>query len=102
FASIRRHTTFSRDWSSDVCSSDLGGGCRGRMADANRLIKQGDIYWAALPAPRGSEPGHDRLVVVDQQTANNNSDIRTVLCVPLRSEERRVGKECRASSSSQH
>src|SRR5690606_28172121 len=24
FASRRRHTRFSRDWSSDVCSSDLG------------------------------------------------------------------------------
>src|SRR6266511_1546985 len=31
FSSRRRHTRFSRDWSSDVCSSDLGrnpGGCR--------------------------------------------------------------------------
>src|SRR5690606_39316949 len=26
FASRRRHTSFSRDWSSDVCSSDLHGG----------------------------------------------------------------------------
>src|SRR5690606_39538135 len=26
FSSRRRHTRFSRDWSSDVCSSDLGGG----------------------------------------------------------------------------
>src|SRR5215475_10589421 len=26
FSSRRRHTSFSRDWSSDVCSSDLGGG----------------------------------------------------------------------------
>src|SRR5690606_40524565 len=25
FSSRRRHTSFSRDWSSDVCSSDLGG-----------------------------------------------------------------------------
>src|SRR5690606_38989790 len=25
-SSRRRHTRFSRDWSSDVCSSDLGGG----------------------------------------------------------------------------
>src|SRR5690606_40574090 len=24
FSSRRRHTSFSRDWSSDVCSSDLG------------------------------------------------------------------------------
>src|SRR5690606_39803498 len=26
FSSRRRHTRFSRDWSSDVCSSDLPGG----------------------------------------------------------------------------
>src|SRR5690606_41174450 len=26
FSSRRRHTRFSRDWSSDVCSSDLGFG----------------------------------------------------------------------------
>src|SRR5690606_40389174 len=26
FSSRRRHTRFSRDWSSDVCSSDLGTG----------------------------------------------------------------------------
>src|SRR5690606_27252551 len=26
FSSRRRHTRFSRDWSSDVCSSDLGSG----------------------------------------------------------------------------
>src|SRR5690606_39676632 len=33
FSSIRRHTRFSRDWSSDVCSSDLA--CRGeRLARA--------------------------------------------------------------------
>src|SRR5699024_11262334 len=25
FASVRRHTSSKRDWSSDVCSSDLGG-----------------------------------------------------------------------------
>src|SRR5690606_41009146 len=28
FSSRRRHTRFSRDWSSDVCSSDLRAGCR--------------------------------------------------------------------------
>src|SRR5690606_24941185 len=30
FSSRRRHTRFSRDWSSDVCSSDLAGGNRHR------------------------------------------------------------------------
>src|SRR5690606_33825265 len=29
FSSRRRHTRFSRDWSSDVCSSDLGAAGRG-------------------------------------------------------------------------
>src|SRR5207302_2455011 len=29
FSSRRRHTRFSRDWSSDVCSSDLTGSDRG-------------------------------------------------------------------------
>src|SRR5690606_2508944 len=40
FSSRRRHTRFSRDWSSDVCSSDLFAWprvplCRGRELDAN-------------------------------------------------------------------
>src|SRR5690606_41189180 len=32
FSSRRRHTRFSRDWSSDVCSSDLARPWRGRPA----------------------------------------------------------------------
>src|SRR2546429_8443141 len=32
FSSRRRHTRCSRDWSSDVCSSDLTQGRRGRAA----------------------------------------------------------------------
>src|SRR5690606_26939789 len=38
----RRHTIFSRDWSSDVCSSDLGGQ-RQRLAIARALIKNAPI-----------------------------------------------------------
>src|SRR5690606_41177581 len=33
FSSRRRHTRFSRDWSSDVCSSDLG-----RVVAAKRVM----------------------------------------------------------------
>src|SRR5437763_16527377 len=29
FSSRRRHTIYIGDWSSDVCSSDLAGSCRG-------------------------------------------------------------------------
>src|SRR5690606_819281 len=37
FSSRRRHTRFSRDWSSDVCSSDLTG--RGRGPDGGRWLE---------------------------------------------------------------
>src|SRR2546422_7033175 len=32
FSSRRRHTRCSRDWSSDVCSSDLAAGANGKLA----------------------------------------------------------------------
>src|SRR5690606_39805257 len=38
FSSRRRHTRFSRDWSSDVCSSDLKGVC----------ITHGNLTWKNL------------------------------------------------------
>src|SRR5436309_6412324 len=38
FSSRRRHTRFSRDWSSDVCSSDLNSGGR-PFPYASNLIK---------------------------------------------------------------
>src|SRR5690606_8572132 len=47
FSSRRRHTGFSRDWSSDVCSSDL----------AYTENDEND----ALPGCRRAEPGHFRL-----------------------------------------
>src|SRR5690606_41992166 len=34
FSSRRRHTRFSRDWSSDVCSSDLWSRCSDRTRSA--------------------------------------------------------------------
>src|SRR5205809_2892131 len=44
FSSRRRHTRCSRDWSSDVCSSDLGQGMaaarEGRYADASRAFER--------------------------------------------------------------
>src|SRR5690606_29974567 len=36
FSSRRRHTRFSRDWSSDVCSSDLAPGCEKEEAPAEQ------------------------------------------------------------------
>src|SRR2546422_4420322 len=64
FSSRRRHTRCSRDWSSDVCSSDLSDPARGRRAGA---------------AARG---GGDR----------RGSDRADAPLRRGRSEERRVGK----------
>src|SRR5690606_40560576 len=39
FSSRRRHTRFSRDWSSDVCSSDLGDPAAPDDGDGARLVE---------------------------------------------------------------
>ena len=52
------------------------------------VISQGDVWWAHLPEPTGSEPGFRRPVVVVQGDAFNRSAIRTVLAVPLTSNMR--------------
>lgn len=49
------------------------------------MIQRGDIWWAGLPEPRGSEPGFRRPVVVVQADEFNRSRITTVMVVPLTS-----------------
>jgi len=49
------------------------------------VIAQGDICWASLPEPAGSEPGFRRPVVVVQGDAFNASRIATAVVVPLTS-----------------
>ena len=49
------------------------------------IITRGDIWWADLSEPIGSEPGFRRPVVVVQGDALNRSRIATVVCVPLTS-----------------
>src|SRR5207248_3516656 len=79
FSSRRRHTRSYGDWSSDVCSSDLGLGERGNDGVAGR-IKQ-----------TPGSVGYVELAYVKQNG---------LTAALLRSEERRVGKECRAWSPS--
>src|SRR5690606_39300217 len=84
FSSRRRHTSFSRDWSSDVCSSDLpqrvvvvadrdAVPCRDRRGRVEARRGLGDLV-GGLPVLGG-------VVRVDH---GRHAD--------LRSEERRVGK----------
>jgi mRNA interferase MazF len=49
------------------------------------VISQGEIWWAELAPPTGSEPGYRRPVVVVQGDALNRSKIATAVCVPLTS-----------------
>lgn len=49
------------------------------------VISQGEVWWADLAEPRGSEPGFRRPVVVVQSDSFNRSNIATVVCVPLTS-----------------
>ncbi len=49
------------------------------------MIAQGEVWWADLAEPAGSEPGFRRPVVVVQGDAFNRSRISTVVCVALTS-----------------
>src|SRR5438270_5405022 len=74
FSSRRRHTRFDCDWSSDVCSSDL------------------------------VSFGHHDLGPEDEERIAHRlfAAIGTVVRGMVRSEERRVGKECRSRWSPYH
>ncbi|HEY9595206.1 MAG TPA: type II toxin-antitoxin system PemK/MazF family toxin [Spirochaetia bacterium] len=48
-------------------------------------MSQGEIWWADLGEPIGSEPGYRRPVVVVQGEAFNRSRIATTVVVPLTS-----------------
>src|SRR3712207_8982535 len=86
FSSRRRHTRYWRDWSSDVCSSDLLDALNARNewnpADyAVHLSRRarGLPFWFSL-AVHGTD----------------------AYAEAIRSEERRVGKECRSRWSPYH
>ncbi len=52
------------------------------------VIAQGEVWWADLGDPTGSQPGFRRPVVVVQGDAFNASSLRTVVCVVLTSNTR--------------
>src|SRR5690606_40759638 len=95
FSSRRRHTRFSRDWSSDVCSSDLIASIReaGRATQGVKLIRldAGDEI-AAITNLNDRE--EDEEIEAEDAVIVNESEAEVV--ETSRSEERRVGKECRS------
>ena len=55
------------------------------------MIRRGEIWWARLGEPRGSEPGYRRPVLVVQADAFNRSRIGTVLVASITSNMRLAG-----------
>ena len=49
------------------------------------VIQRGEIWWAELDEPRGSEPGYRRPVLIVQNDAFNRSRIATIIAVVLTS-----------------
>lgn len=52
------------------------------------VIRRGEIWWASLPEPVGSEPGYRRPVLVIQADEFNASRIATVIVVVITSNVR--------------
>src|SRR5690606_41177485 len=95
FSSRRGHTRFSRDWSSDVCSSDL--------APIVARLKAGGMRVSLFvdPDPRGYDKakaiGADRIeLYTGPYGATFEDPAAAVRELNKRSEERRVGKGSRA------
>src|SRR5699024_11928499 len=85
FSSRRRHTRSKRDWSSDVCSSDLGhdrAAAGGRTGCTTGRVAVG-VTSTLAPSIAAAGPGS--TAGSRQQSAHGTA----------RSEERRVGKESR-------
>src|SRR5207247_7395620 len=94
FSSRRRHTRSTRDWSSDVCSSDLAAFGLDKGESLGALLAQGP------PAPAIAHLNIDKQgyawLPEDDFVNHFAGDADPVQAkVMFRSEERRVGKEWR-------
>src|SRR5438045_6472651 len=86
FSSRRRHTRCLSDWSSDVCSSDLGTALSICPENSNKLDRNKDLHILRIGAN-----------IIDSADSDNYPTVLALTSggLPIRSEERRVGKECR-------
>src|SRR3712207_9411436 len=89
FSSRRRHTRYWRDWSSDVCSSDLKSVIS--FMDIELTTRQRWVLFKML-----------LYAIAVQSFILIKSFLKRVLRKITRSEERRVGKECRSRWSPYH
>src|SRR5256885_5836394 len=94
FSSRRRHTRLQGDWSSDVCSSDLTAG-----TVAITLRRPSDEVWSIGEL---AQRGIFRTTRRSSPTLDETEQELLKLLNSQRSEERRVGKECRSRWSPYH
>src|SRR3712207_7200848 len=93
FSSRRRHTRYWRDWSSDVCSSDLS---RRRVRETHLAPCEDRCVSRTLRELWPKPPTNPCSTRTSSPSSNSSS------WCPARSEERRVGKECRSRWSPYH
>src|SRR5256885_6529620 len=93
FSSRRRHTRLQGDWSSDVCSSDLRNGQLEASAVGTQKAKdeRERLAQESVIAKAQIQELQKRLDLEEQQRSQD-----------VRSEERRVGKECRSRWAPYH
>src|SRR5690606_40284222 len=94
FSSRRRHTRFSRDWSSDVCSSDLFMGA-GWNFDNSYATLPDRLFTRLDPTPVAAP----QMVVLNEGLARELGLDADALRTEERSEERRVGHEGRVGKA---
>src|SRR5690349_22264058 len=92
FSSRRRHTRSLRDWSSDVCSSDLRGHGNGSSPFAFRVGLDSSVLMKTSKTAVDENARFMRGMLVEYDP----------FACGFRSEERRVGKECRSRWSRYH
>src|SRR2546427_8007326 len=93
FSSRRRHTRFDCDWSSDVCSSDL----EARLMLRSTALREGSTFRSHIALNDVVITKAARARMIDLSVSVGDEFVTRV-----RSEERRVGKECRSRWSPYH
>src|SRR5690606_39913336 len=93
FSSSRRHTRFSRDWSSDVCSSDLWGMNPAARWDSLVMYDKHDTNGTELRAFAGNFLISTGANEYADRFTNGHFDLPLRHCTIERSEERRVGSD---------
>src|SRR5690606_40923842 len=94
FSSRRRHTRFSRDWSSDVCSSDLIHEIGHNFFPM--IINNDERQWAWMDEGLNTFLQYRTQVEQYENFPHKRGPAELLVPYMKRSEERRVGKECRS------